>query len=216
MIVVDVEASGIDPQKNSILSLGAVDFNDPTNQFYEECRVWAGAEIDQAAIDYCGFTRTQASDPTKQSDGELLEKFFAWAKQCSEITIAGENVVWLDLAIISATAHRTGIDHQFAFKSQFSYQGPMPFGYRTVDLHSLSYAHHLSRGIRPRLQKGLSKLSLDETLVYVGLEPEPKPHHGLNGAKLEAEAFSRLIYGRILLDEYAHLVIPEYLAQPRA
>lgn len=211
MIVVDVEASGIDPKKNSILSLGAVDFLNPTNQFYEECRVWHGAEIDHSALEYCGFTLEEATDPKKQSDGELLEHFFQWAQGCSEITMAGENVVWLDLAIISATAERTGINHEFAFKSQFSYQGPMPFGYRTVDLHSLSYSHHLSRNIRPRMQKGLSKLSLDETLQYVGLEPEPKPHNGLNGAKLEAEAFSRLIYGKSLLGEYASLSVPEYL-----
>lgn len=213
MIVIDVEASGIDPQENSLLSIGAVDFNNPENQFYEECYAFEGAEIDESAIAYCGFTMAEATDRTKLSEGEMVEKFFDWAKQQQEITLAGENVVWLDLAMLSYAAERHGLKHDFAFKSQFSYQQPMPFGFRTVDLHSLSYAHHLSRDIKPPMEKGLTRLSADTTLKYVGIPPEPKPHHALNGAKYEAEAFSRLIYGKNLLPEFAQFAVPDYLCR---
>ena len=47
--------------------------------------------------------------------------------------------------------------------------------------------------------------------MYVGLPPEPKPHHALTGAKVEAEALSRLLFGKILLKEFAHYEIPKYL-----
>lgn len=214
MIVIDVEASGIDPKRNSLLSIGAVDFNNPENQFYQECYAFEGAEIDQSAIAYCGFTMAEATDKTKLSEGEIVENFFNWAKDQKEMTLAGENLVWLDLAILSYAAERHGLKHDFAFKSQFSYQQPMPFGFRTIDLHSLSYAHHLSRGIKPPMEKGLTRLSADTTFRYVGIPPEPKPHQALNGAKYEAEAFSRLIHGTNLLPEFAQFAIPDYLERP--
>ena len=46
---------------------------------------------------------------------------------------------------------------------------------------------------------------------YVGLPEEPKPHKGINGAKFEAEAMSRLIYGRGLLKEFDCFEIPKEL-----
>lgn len=213
MIVIDVEASGIDPKKNSLLSIGAVNFNNPDDQFYEECYAFEGADIDESAIAYCGFTMEQATDKSKLSEGEMVQKFFDWAKGIGEITLAGENVVWLDLAALSYAAERHGLNHDFAFKSQFAYQQPMPFGFRTVDLHSLSYAHHLSRGVKPPMEKGLTRLSADTTFAYVGIPPEPKPHHALNGAKYEAEAFSRFIHGRNLLKEFSQHPVPEYLVR---
>ncbi len=84
------------------------------------------------------------------------------------------------------------------------------FKKRSVDLHSVCYTHMLVRGRNPA-KEGTSIVSLDKVLEYVGLQPEPKPHNALTGAKLEAEAFSRLIYGRQLLPEYAEFKIPEYI-----
>src|SRR4051812_32241086 len=65
MLVVDVEASGIDPQKHSIVSVGALDIANPTNRFYMECRVWEGAHIMPDALAVNGFTKEQITDPTK-------------------------------------------------------------------------------------------------------------------------------------------------------
>ena len=45
MIVVDVETSGMDAYKHSLLSIGAVDFENPVERFYEECRIWDGAGL---------------------------------------------------------------------------------------------------------------------------------------------------------------------------
>ncbi len=50
MLVVDVEASGTDEYKHSIVSVGALDLANPTNRFYEECRVWDGAHIMDEAM----------------------------------------------------------------------------------------------------------------------------------------------------------------------
>ena len=40
MIVVDVEASGTEPHKHSIVSVGALELEKPDRQFYGECKVW--------------------------------------------------------------------------------------------------------------------------------------------------------------------------------
>lgn len=56
-----------------------------------------------------------------------------------------------------------------------------PFGHRSVDLHSVAFA---------KLGKSLS---LDGILQAVGLQPEPKPHNALTGARLERDAFKLLL-----------------------
>ena len=80
MIVVDVECTGVDEVKHAILSVGAIDFDNPNNQFYEECRAFEGAHIMDEALEINGFTKEQALDPNKQSDEELVKHFIEWTK----------------------------------------------------------------------------------------------------------------------------------------
>ena len=56
MLIIDIEASGTDYQKHSIVSLGAIDFHQPERQFYAECRVWDGAHIMEAALEVIGHS----------------------------------------------------------------------------------------------------------------------------------------------------------------
>jgi len=193
MIVVDIEASGVDPHKNSLVSVGAVDFADPENQFYEECRVWEGAHIDDAALKINGFSKEEILSKEKQTDADLLLKFLSWASGCEERTIGGQNPS-TDRDFLKYTAERYRIN--------------WPFAHRTLDLHSICYFHSIRRGITPPTKNNHSSLNLDSILSYVGIGDEPKPHNGLTGAKLEAEAFSRLMYDRGLLDEFSNFKLP--------
>ena len=68
MIIEDTELSGMDLQTNSLVSIGAIDLANPKNQFYGECRVREGSEINQEGIDIAGITREQAQDPKKQTE----------------------------------------------------------------------------------------------------------------------------------------------------
>ncbi|MHB8362686.1 MAG: hypothetical protein ACYDBX_03650, partial [Patescibacteria group bacterium] len=81
-----------------------------------------------------------------------------------------------------------------------------------VDLHSICYAKIL-KDMESTNNIDPSKLHLTSNIIfrYVGLYDEPNPHNGLMGAKMEAEALSRLIYGRNLLPEFKEFEIPEYL-----
>lgn len=193
MIVVDVETSGMTPGRHSLLSVGAVDFLNPTRQFYEECRIFEGAHVDKESLEVNGFTENQITDPKKKSDREVVEAFLGWIKESPEHTLAGQN---------------PSFDRDFLQATAFRYHLNWPLAHRTVDLHSVCYAHMLRQGIELPQGNKRSNLNLERILAYTGLPARTGPHNGLNDAKLEAEAFSRLFYGKTLLEEYRKHDIP--------
>lgn len=196
MIVVDIEASGTDYHKHSIVSVGALDIANPTNRLYEECRVWDGAHIEDEAMKVNGFTRAEITDPGKQSEADLVHRFLMWSEGVGERTFAGQNVSF-DRDFLKAAAERAG-------------HIKWPFAHRTIDTHTLAYMHMINRGLQPPVdkQKKHSALNLDAVMRYCGLPDEPEPHNALTGALSHAEVISRLLYGRKLLPEFAQYEIP--------
>ena len=196
MLVVDVEASGTEAHKHSIVSVGALDLANPTNRFYEECRVWDGAHIMDEALAVNGFTKEQITDPKKQSEADLVHAFMHWSKDLPEKTIAGQN---------------PSFDRDFLkYASQRAGHTEWIFAHRTIDTHTLSYMHMVNRGLQPPidLKKRHSALNLDAVLNYCGIPKEPEPHNALTGALSHAEVISRLLYGRKLLSEFSQFEIP--------
>jgi len=201
MIVVDVETTGLRPEKNSIVSIGAIDFSNPQNQFYQECRIWEGAEISDQALKVNGFTKEEITNPDKPSLEETVFKFIEWTKNIEDQTLAGHNV-WFDALFLRDALNRAKVK---------GYSLEERFGSRNVDLHSECYAHHLKKGINPPKKNERTDLNLDKVLLYVGLLEEPNPHNALTGAKMEAEAFSRFFFGKALFEEFEKYSIPNYL-----
>lgn len=193
MIIVDVEASGTDLKKHSLLSIGALDFDNPDNRFYGECRIWEGAHIMDEALEVNGFTREQITDVKKQTDGELAKAFIEWSSTCKERTLAGQNPSF-DRDFIQLAAQRSHID--------------WPFAHRTIDLHSLCYMHMVKRGIVPPTLNGKTDLNSEKIMNYVGIPKEKHPHNALNCTVTEAEAISRLLYDKKLLLEFEAYPIP--------
>lgn len=194
MIVVDVEASGTEPHKHSIVSVGALDLSYPQNQFYEECRIWDGAHIMEEALEVNGFTREQITDPKKQGEGELAHQFIRWALAIEERTLAGQNPSF-DRDFLKYAAERAG-------------HTDWPFAFRTIDTHTLCYMHMVKRGVTPPHEHNRSALDLDAVLNYCGIPREPEPHNALTGAKSHAEVISRLLYDKKLLPEFVQFEIP--------
>ncbi len=194
MIVVDVEASGVDPHANSIISVGALDLDNPTNRLYLECRVWDGAHIEDGALEVNGFTREQLLDPAKQSEADLVHAFIAWGTAISEHTFVGQNVSF-DRDFLRAAAARAG-------------HTSWPFAHRTLDTHTLCFMHMVKRGLVPPIEHQRSALNLDAILVYCGIPEEPHPHNALTGALCHAEVTSRLLYDKKLLPEFEKFELP--------
>ena len=194
MLVVDVESSGTEARKHSIVSVGALDFANPTNRFYEECRVWDGAHIMDEALEVNGFTKSQITDPKKQTEADVIHSFLQWSDKLGERTLAGQNVSF-DRDFLRAAAERAG-------------HTDWPFAHRPIDTHTLCYMHMITRGLQPPTTHKRSALDLDAVLVYCGIPMEPTPHNALTGALSHAEVISRLLYGRKLLPEFSQYEIP--------
>ena len=201
MLVIDVEASGLDYEKCSIISIGALDLAHPENQLYEECRVWDGAHMEDGAIEVHGVSREAMTSQKKQSEADLVHKFITFAEGLQERTFAGQNVSF-DRDFLKAAAARAG-------------HTQWPFAHRTIDTHTLCYMHMIKRGVVPPIDpsKKHSSLNLDAVLNYCGIPEEPTPHNALTGAKSHAEVISRLLYDKQLLPEFAQFEIPWVMAQ---
>lgn len=194
MIVLDVEASGVEPHKHSIVSVGALDIANPTNRFYMECHVWDGAHIMEDALDVNGFTMDEITDKSKPSEADLTHEFLRWSEGVEERTFAGQNVSF-DRDFLKYAAERAG-------------HTEWPFAHRTIDTHSLAYMHMVERGITPPVRHRRSALNLDAVLNYCGIPEEPSPHNALTGALSHAEVIARLLYHRKLLPEFEQFDIP--------
>lgn len=195
MLVIDIEGSGVDYQKHSIVSIGAVDFSNPMNRFYGECRVWDGAHIMEEALGVNGFTEAEITDPNKMSEGELVQQFLEWSQHLSDRTLTGQNVSY-DRDMLRAAADRADI--------------PWDLAHRTLDTHTMCWMHMVRRGLAAPIdeQHRRSSLNLDAVLNYCGIPDEPDPHNALTGALCHAEVAHRLLYDKPLLPEFAHLPVP--------
>lgn len=195
MLIIDIEATGTNAQKHSILSIGALDLSNPSNQFYGECRMWDSAHVMDEALVVNGFTQEQIHDPSKQSEGELITKFMEWTHTLADRTPAGQNVSF-DRAYVEAACARAHM------------QFDLPF--RTIDAHTLCYLHMTKRGVTPPfdIEHKHSALNLDGVMNYCGIPDEPDPHNALTGAMSHAEVVSRLLYDKKLLPEFSQFEIP--------
>ena len=184
MIILDIETTGTDANKNGMLSLGAVHY-ETGETFYGECHLTEGREIHPIALEINGFTLEQIHNKSLPSDGKLLMNFIIAFSHLKDNLIGGHNVGHLDLLFIEEIFGR---DKRISTK--------FPFSYRTVDLHSLAY------------QKFGESLSHEQICKRLGLEPEQKPHNALKGALSERDAFKILLqkstgYSQEEIDEYS-------------
>ncbi|OGG41979.1 hypothetical protein A2837_02100 [Candidatus Kaiserbacteria bacterium RIFCSPHIGHO2_01_FULL_46_22] len=195
MLVVDIESSGMSPERDSILSIGALDIENPAQRFYGECRIWKGAHINDESLEVNGFTREEAMDPNKKSESKLVQEFLEWSQNLNDRTLAGQNPSF-DRDFLRAAAARTHLDWDLA--------------HRTIDTHTLCYMHIVKQGGQPPLDTAhrRSSLDLDAILNYCGIPDEPMPHNALTGAISHAEVISRLLYNKKLLPEFAQYDIP--------
>jgi DNA polymerase III epsilon subunit-like protein len=195
MITLDIEASGTNYEKHSIVAIGAVDPNDPDNRFYKECRIWDGAHIMDGVLDYIGMTEAQLTDVSKPTEAELVTEFLAWTEQFDDRTLTGQNVSF-DRDMLRHAAARAGLNWTLA--------------YRTIDTHSLCWMHMIKAGYEPPVdsEHKRSALNLDAILNYCGIPSEPEPHNALTGALCHGEVTMRLLYDQKLLPEFEQYQIP--------
>lgn len=197
MIILDIETTGLDPMDNGLLSIGAIDYTMPSYTFYIECRIREGEKIDPEALKINGFSLDEVKDKTKLSTREALIKFDEWLKTRPIKMIGGLHISAFDVPFINKKALQCGVR--------------LKLHKRTIDLHSIAYARMQQLGRIVPLTDGWSVMDTDYIYPFCGLPKQPKPQNSLNGARWEAEALSRIIYGKNLITELSRYPIPDYL-----
>jgi DNA polymerase III epsilon subunit-like protein len=200
MIVIDIETTGTNPRQHAIITIGAIEFENPDNQFYSEAKVWEGAKIDEESLPIHGFSIAEITDKTKESQYILLKSFIDWFASIEDHTPAGLHIGGFDLQFLEIAANRENL--------------AWPLGKRSVDLHSLVFAHlHVYNRDLYTIKNNHTDIYGNFIQKYCGLPTIPKPHNALTDAKWEAECFSRLLYGKNLLPDYAQYPVPDKLLQ---
>jgi DNA polymerase III epsilon subunit-like protein len=201
MIVVDIETSGVDFVKCGIWQIGAVDFENPERIFIQEARIDDEDTLftgnDKKLFDIIGKTEEQLRDKTKQSQKEMLKNFFKWCEKSKIKNFMCENPQF-DVAFLEIKALKYGLK--------------FPFSYRAYDFHSVAQLKHLQVN-KKILVDGKGSAGLNFLLPFCGVKDERGFHNALEDAKLTAECFSRIFYGKNLLEQYKNQQIPEYLKQ---
>lgn len=187
MVIIDCEMTGIDPNKHSIVSIGAVDIENPERRLYIECQAWQGAVCDPIALGVNGFTVSQCFDTSKKTLQQAMREVYEWIQPIKDKTLAGQNV-YLDMHFLNDSFNRSGIDFKFS--------------YRVLDIHTMAYVDHVKNNVLLPEKNGEISLSLSLILRYLRMPVEPRPHNALTGAMVSAEAISRLLYNKQLLKEF--------------
>ncbi len=207
MIVMDLETSGLYPERNGIWQIGALEFENPSNYFIDECRIDDEEYVEREALEVTGKTEEELRDENMQSQRELLEKFFAWCESVKIKNCICQNPQF-DLGFLGAKARKYGLK--------------FPLPHRTFDMHSIGALRYFEIHEKLLIRDDKSDMGLGNILKMCGIEDKRKkmekgvvvqegnPHNALEDAKLTAECFSRIFYGKHLLNEFSQYKIPKY------
>ncbi len=201
-IILDIETSGIDKVGCGIWQIGAIDLNNTKEFFLQEGRIDDEDEIinlpapAKPVLEIIGKTEEELRDKNKQSQKQLLEKFFKWVNRRLMKNFLCQNPQF-DVAFLEIKAMKYGLN--------------MTFHYRSFDLHNIAQTRFCDLNKKFLIKEDHSDMSLTNILKFCGMEDNRKAHNALEDCKLTGECFSRLMFGKNLFPEYAEFKIPEVL-----
>jgi len=210
-IVLDIKTSGGNSIEHGIWQIGAVDLN-TMEEFLEEGRIDEGDKVMSESLMVINKTEEELRDKSKQSQRQLLERFFKWLGTRKMKTLL---------------CHLPDFDQGFLRHKAIKYFNKDPFWpdhHRSFDMHSIAQVKFFElNGKFLTKEDNNSDMGLRNILKLCGIEDKRvsvksgevskkgTPHNALEDAKLTAECFSRLIYGKNLFPEYSEYKIPEAL-----
>ena len=200
-IAMDIETSGIDPVKCGVWQIGAYDMNTGEEflgeaKIDDEDQVLNDKNANKTVFEVTGKTEEVLRDKNKQSQKDLIQKFLQWVKTRSSLNFLCQNPQF-DISRIVIKADKYGFN--------------IPFHFRAFDLHSIAQEKYYEIHKNFLIKGNISDMGLKNILKFCGIEDKRKSHNALEDAKLTAECFSRIIYGKGLFEEYSGYKIPEKL-----
>jgi len=198
-ISLDIETSGIDKVRCGVWQIGAYDL-ETGEEFLEESRIDDEDEIvnggTRPVLEVIGKTEEELRDKNKQSQKQMLKNFFNWVSKKSMKNFLCQNPQF-DVAFLEIRAMKYGIKR--------------PFHYRAFDLHNIAQTRYFDLHKEFLIKEDHSDMGLKQILEFCGMQDNRKEHNALEDAKLTAECFSRLMFGKNLFSEYSQYEIPEEL-----
>ncbi|MFH1325716.1 MAG: 3'-5' exonuclease [archaeon] len=206
-VALDLEMSGLDMEKCGVWQIGAVDL-DTGEEFLEESRIDDEDEVNEESMRVSMKTEEELRDPSKQSQEEMIRKFFAWMEKRRARNFLAQNPAF---------------DMGFLYIKASKYNLRKPFHFRSFDLHTIAQVIFYKLNNKFFTRENDSDMSLTNILEFCGIPDgrvqlvrgkvakEGKPHNALEDAKLAAECFCRLMKGENLFPEYSQYAIPEVL-----
>lgn len=212
MILLDAEMSGTMPEKHGLWQIAAIDSDNPTNYFFEESRIDDDEICDQQALQIIGKSEEELRNKAKQSSKEMLTHFFEWTNSVKTKICVSQNI-WFDMQFITIKSRKNNVE--------------IKIPYRTLDVHAIASLRYyqLNNYFPLTANKEKSDMDFSNVLKLCGMKDtrisidmktkkvirEGTPHNAFEDAKMTAECFSRLVYGKELLNEFKNQPIPEYL-----
>src|SRR3989344_7139620 len=194
MIAIDLEITGFDPNRNSIWQIGAVDIENPKNFFFGECRIMDSENIPKKNEKIIGKTEKWLKDLNRESEEELIKRFFKWVAEREGKMIVSHNTADYNFLEVKSNKHHL----------------KFPFHYRIIDTHTLGFLKYYQINGKLKFNEGHSTLGLSNILDFCGIPDKRKKvrngkiikngseHNALEDAKLAAEVFFRIFYGKNL------------------
>ena len=170
---IDVETTGLDPTTCSIVSIGGVHIASG-DTFYIECKPWEGAEIHEGALKINGFDEAHLL-LIEITEAQAVTQLMEWMQQFTTNPLMLAHNSAFDKSFIAEACKRGGVKNSFSF--------------RTVDVHSIVYAHIAQRSAVVACEQ----LSLNKCLEYFGLPKEPNPHNALTGAQCNVSLWKKIV-----------------------
>lgn len=209
MIVLDIETSGL-TGREGIWQIGAINLDNTEDYFLEEARIDKEDGVIEGALKLTGKTEADLRDPTKQMQKQLILNYLTWFSMINEKIILGHNVGW-DITLIQDKCIKYGFHDQFL----------KMHGQRGLDLQTLAQNKYFEFNREFLLnENGISGMKLEKVLNFCGIEDKRNYtigndlvkqgtfHNALEDCKLEAECFSRIMYGKSLFKEFFDCKIP--------
>jgi DNA polymerase III epsilon subunit-like protein len=211
MIVLDIECSGLYPEKHGIWQIAAMEIENPKNYFIQECNIDEEDEIFPQALDVIGKTEEELRCKKKQTQKQMINNFLKWCSQIKNKNFICQNP-FFDLGFINLKSRKYGLENILPIRS--------------FDLHTIASLKYFEVNKEFLIsEKNQSNMSLTEVMTFCGLIDnrrivdiktrkvirEGVMHNALHDVKITAECFSRIVYGKNLIEDFKDVLIPEYL-----
>jgi len=240
IIVVDVETTGLHPDKNGIVSIGAVVYDDPTKLFTGELQNAKHFEAYGSMGGAYSSSRKKAPSPPPWTTPNMIERFNGGGLFYEECRVRDGAVIDPKALVVNGfTETEIRDENKFSearlvkhFAEWWKSIDPedniiaghnvhFDWGFLNTAFIQNNVAllinkrildlHSLCMASLLRRGKSVGEIHSDFLMSYVGLPTEPKPHNALNGAQWETEAFGRLIEGKNKLPQFSRFPTPDYL-----